>query len=114
MPPVSLLHCSEEDQEIIAECLKAAVEGPFFPDWEFSTLFGLERAEVAEISRTWPNVDESDERVDLAVNNALGNLAGYPHGREQDWDRFLSVSPARLLDALKRWRLPRGSNPTVS
>ncbi|MBX3373177.1 MAG: hypothetical protein KF817_05025 [Phycisphaeraceae bacterium] len=109
---MSLLHCTEEDRRIIADSLKAAVEGPFFPDWEFSTLFGLQRAEVAEIARAWPKVEESDDRVDLAVNNALGNLAGYPHGHEQEWERFLSVPPARLLDTLKRWRLPHGASPT--
>jgi hypothetical protein len=105
---VALLHCTEEDQRIITEALKAAVEGPFFPEWEFTTLFGLERAEVAEIARAWPRVDDSDTRVDLAVNNALGNLAGYPHGHEEDWDLFLSVPPSRLLEVFKRWRLPRG------
>jgi hypothetical protein len=95
---------------IIAESLRAAVVGPFFPDWEFSTLFGLERLEVAEIARAWPEVDESEERVDLAVRNALNNLTGYPHGHERDWDRFLSVSPARLTETLRRWRLPRDAH----
>lgn len=110
---MSLLHCTDEDRRIIADSLRAAAEGPFFPDWEFPTLFGLQRAEVAEIARAWPKVDESDERVALAVNNALGNLAGYPHGHEQDWDRYLSVPSARLLAALQRWRLPHGVNPTT-
>ena len=109
---MSLQHCTDEDRAIIAESLKAAAEGPFFPDWEFSTLFGIERTEVAEVAQLWPHVNEFDKRVELAVNNALGNLAGYPHGHEHDWDRFVSVPPARLLEALKRWRLPCGA--TVS
>jgi alginate production protein len=36
------------------ECLCAAAEGPFFPDWEFQLLFGLERARVAEIVARCP------------------------------------------------------------
>jgi hypothetical protein len=35
---------------IVGECLRASVDGPYFEDWEFHTLFGL------------------------------GHLAGYPHG----------------------------------
>jgi hypothetical protein len=110
-PTVTLLHCTDEDRRIIAEALKAAVEGPFFPDEEFHSIFGLERAEVAEVSRSWPNVDEADDRVGIAVNNTLVNLTGYPHKKEKDWDRFLSVPESWLLEVLGRWRLPRGTNP---
>ncbi|WP_263974564.1 hypothetical protein [Myxococcus xanthus] len=37
------------DEQIIQECLRATVEGPFFPDREFPVLFGFDRAEVAAI-----------------------------------------------------------------
>lgn len=108
---MSLRDCSEEDKAVIAEALKAAAEGPFFPDWEFSTLFGLERDEVARVARDWPVVDGSDARVDLAVNNALANLCGYPHGCEQEWGRFLSVRPERLEEVLDRWQRRQADNP---
>lgn len=103
---MALQHCTEADRRIIAECLMATVDGPFFPEWEFETLFGLGRSTVAEVMQAWPRADEADERVDLAVNNALGNLGGYPHGQERDWDRYISVPPSQLLEVLKRWRLP--------
>jgi hypothetical protein len=102
---MSLTHCTDEARKIIGQCLSAAAEGPFFPEWEFETLFGLTRSEVAEISKVWPKVDERDAGVDLAVNNALGNLAGYPHGQESIWDEFISVPPCRLLEVLELWRL---------
>ena len=38
------------DSRVIGECLRAAVNGPFFPDWEFSTLFGLTRDEVRAVA----------------------------------------------------------------
>lgn len=101
-------HCSEEDRKIIGECLVAAVNGPFFPDWEFSTLFGLERAEIDRVARSWPDVDEQDETVALAVNNALANLAGYPHG--EDLSRHISATTERLLEILRKWRIPSGSS----
>ena len=55
-----------EERDIIRQCLSAAVVGPFFPDWEFHTLFGIARSQVAEILARWPDVDESQEEVQLA------------------------------------------------
>ena len=101
---MAFLHCTDDDRRIIGEALKAAVEGPFFPEWEFQTIFGLTRAEVAEVDHSWPDVD--DDRVFLAVGGALNNLTGYPHRKEQDWDRYVSVPRSRLVDTLQRWHMP--------
>ena len=99
---------SEEEVNVIGECLTAAVEGPFFPDWEFPLLFGLERAEVAAVMRAWPNVRVNDCDVDLAINNAIGNLLYYPHGEELG--DFVSASPERLLAVLQKWKAARASS----
>ena len=104
---MSIAHCTAEDISIIGEALRAAADGPYFPDWEFDTLFGLTRARVAEISRAWPNVDMSDADVDLAVNNAIANLVGYPQGKESDRGRFSSLLSSPLLEVLERWRLSK-------
>jgi hypothetical protein len=53
-----------------------------FPDWEFGTIFGIERGEVKEVLNAWPDVTEEDEVVSLVLNNAMNNLLGYPHGCE--------------------------------
>ena len=95
-------HLSKDDLEIVGQCLTAAVDGPFFPDWEFSVLFGLERTEVASVTRAWPDVSDEDEIAERAVNNALANLAGYPHG--EDLRRFVSVDAARLFEILQKWQ----------
>ena len=44
----------ERDRDVIERCLRAAVEGPFFPDWEFHALFGLDREEVRAVLSAWP------------------------------------------------------------
>jgi hypothetical protein len=49
------MRISDEDAKIIGQCLRAASDGPFFPDWEFHTLFGLEREEVAAVAASWPS-----------------------------------------------------------
>ena len=68
--------------------LGAAVNGPFFFDWEFSTLFGLTRSEVAAVLRAWPDGDDPVVQ-DRAVANAINHLLGYPHDDTESWDRYV-------------------------
>jgi hypothetical protein len=72
---------SAEEREVIRRALDAAVNGPFFPDWEFSTLFGVARAEAAASLARFPDLKADTETDYLAVHNAIANLLGYPHGR---------------------------------
>ena len=101
---VPLANLEKREREIVKQCLRAAVEGPFFPDWEFHTLFGLERNEVKNVLESWPKLDESKETVQLAINNSLGNLLGYPHGCEKEWPEFISVSSNDVLKIFDKWR----------
>ena len=73
-----LANLEARERELVRRCLQAAVEGPFFPDWEFHALFGLERNEVKEVLESWPKLDDSTEIVQLAINNSFANLLGYP------------------------------------
>ena len=67
--PLSDLNSRE--REVVRECLQAAVEGPFFPEWEFSTLFGLTRDEVRKVLSSWPDGNESDKFVVAAINKLI-------------------------------------------
>lgn len=93
-----------KEREVVWACLKAAVEGPFFPDWEFHTLFGLERTEVKDVLDSWPDLDESKESVALAINNTLVNLLGYPHDCGEQWSQFISVTELEVARILDKWR----------
>lgn len=44
-----LVTLSPADQELILAALTAAHDGPYFEDWEFQTLMGVTKAEVAEV-----------------------------------------------------------------
>ncbi len=79
-----------DDQLLLGRCLRAAAEGPYFPDWEFHTLFGLTRAEVATVAKEWPGVTD-EATTHLAINNALNNLLGYPHGMQDRLEADLGV-----------------------
>jgi hypothetical protein len=78
---------SEVDKRIMGEALRAAADGPFFPDWEFHTLFGLERCVVRAIAHAWPEPPAPTEEIELAVNNTLNNLLGYPHDQDAVWSQ---------------------------
>lgn len=90
--------------EVIGEALRAAADGPFFPEWEFSTLFGLSRSQVRRIADQWPFPSEPPDDIAIAVNNSLNMLTGYPHRKYDLWDDWLSVAPQQLRDLLRQLR----------
>jgi hypothetical protein len=95
---------TDEDVVVIRECLRAAAEGPFFPDWEFSTLIGgMSRIEVGDVLERWSD-EANPETQDVAVNDVLNNLLGYPHRRDDVWSDFISVSRGEVAAVLARWR----------
>ncbi len=101
---MGMQHLSKDDLKIVRECLVAAVWGPFFPEREFSTLFGVDRVSVAKVMQSRPNVNGEDETVSLAVSNAINNLVGYPHG--EGLTRHVSATSERLIEIRERWRVP--------
>lgn len=102
---MSLTNLNRAEREVVRECLRAAGEGPFFPDWKFQTLFGLERKGLKSILESWPNLDEDDESVVLAINNSLNNLLGYPcNPKEQEWSKFISASKADVQRIFDMWK----------
>ncbi|MGW4097185.1 hypothetical protein [Mycobacterium sp. NPDC004974] len=92
-----------DDSEVIRQCLWAAVDGPFFPDWVFHTLIGLDRNEVRRIAESWPDWEDEDEQ-NLAINNALNNLLGYPHNRWDVWHDYISATGPELCGVYARFR----------
>jgi len=92
------------DFQVFKESLVAAASGPFFPDWEFHSLFGLDRAEVESIAESFTPATPLTGDVALALNNAMNNLLGYPHGQEAAWAHWLSVTPAELQVIFSRWQ----------
>jgi hypothetical protein len=95
---------TEREKEVVFECLRAASEGPFFPESEFATLFGLERAQVRGIAATASRIDDSRNDAALAINNALANLLGYPHHQESAWPQFISVPEDEVRRIFTKWR----------
>jgi hypothetical protein len=95
---------NKSHHKIIRECLNAAVNGPFFPDWEFATLFGLAREEIKQILNQWPDVDINNGLIKTAINSSFNNLTGYPINEEEKWPEFISVSRKKLIKIYTVWR----------
>jgi hypothetical protein len=82
------------------------------PDWEFHTLFGLERDEVRNILSLWPGLDETDESVVIAINNSLNNLLGSPaRNGDEEWPKFISVTRGEVARIFAKWK---GKSPRSS
>ena len=96
-------HMNDADSELVGRCLTAAVDGPFFPDWEFTTLFGLSREEARSVARAWPDVDLSNPQVWRTVHNVLNNLLGYPHGEIEAVERVVGAPHDELSALFQRW-----------
>ena len=84
---------SEQDQKVIGECLRAA---PIFLEGDLAIVTGVDEAQFQEIVDSYPDVDNNEEVVYLAIHGASGNLLGYPHGMLKKWDEFISVTPDEL------------------
>ena len=99
-----MINLTEEEKRVLFECLNASVKGPFFPDEEFQTLFGLERAEAENVLKDWPDLNIfADDIAVLAINNALVNLVGYPHHKDDIWDEWISLSKSEVDQLHKKW-----------
>lgn len=101
----------EDDSDVIRQCLRAAVDGPFFSDSEFHTLFGFERTTLRRIAESWPVWDDPVEQSD-AVSNSFNNLLGYPHGRWDVWHDYITPISSEVARVFARWRGETGLNPS--
>ncbi len=100
---MSLKNLTTNEINVVGECIRASLNGPFFEGESLHTLTGLEPAELEEIALAWPNVNEDEENVQLAINNVLNNLLGYPHDCWDVWFEYISVTPEDLKKIYAKW-----------
>ena len=95
---------TKEESAVVGEALRAAADGPFFPDWEFHTLLGLDRKDVRQIAYEWPLPKVPVEAVVLAVNNSMNMLLSYPHRKHDVWSEWISIDQTAFNELLNRLR----------
>ena len=100
-----LADLTEEEKAVVFDCLKCVASGKvILHDWEFPTLFGIEVADLLAVVEQWPDVDDSQVTVSLAINNSMNHLLGYPHGQHARWAEFMPVSQAEVSRVFQKWR----------
>jgi hypothetical protein len=92
------------ENEVVRRCVRAATAGPFFPDWEFHLLFGLERQELGAVLERWPDVDDSQEFVRRAIGGSLNNLLGYPHRDPEAFQEWIGEPWSEVDRISSKWR----------
>jgi hypothetical protein len=94
---------NKRESDVVGDALRASVEGPFFPDWEFHTLMGVDREEMRAVLAAWPDIRDA-EIAALAIHSALVNLLGYPHNQWKAWRTFSDADEQELNRVFHRWR----------
>ena len=85
-----------DDFQAYKESLTAAACGPFFEDWEFSTLFGFDRTEIESFAQSLRPSTPLVGEVARAIQVSMANLLGYPHKQDAVWSQWISANPEEL------------------
>lgn len=100
--PLRPLRLDPETIRIVKACLHASADGPFFPDWEFEFLMGVNRETVRAVMQAWPAQTVEPDAFACAIKGSLTWLLFYPHGEGEAWVRYIPVSPDEVRLALDR------------
>lgn len=106
------IHQSLEPHDVatVGACLRAVVEGPFFPERGFYTLFNMERLHIEQLLRRWPSASLLDRNVADLICRALINLAKHPHGQEAALPDYVPGGGAALRVTMDRVLAAVGPN----
>ena len=102
---------TDEDKEIIGECIKAVANGHIFGwDGEIYGVTGIRRHQYALIAETWPN-SEDKTLAALTACSAIGNVASFP--RTTKWEDYMSCSIERFDEVHENWRNLTKAFPSI-
>lgn len=102
---MALNNLTDAETEVVFECLRCVATGEvILNDWEFQTVFGIEFETLEKIVQALPHIDESQEETQLAINNTLNNLLGYPHGCHVQLSNYISVPQTEVARIFLKWR----------
>jgi len=100
-----LRNLNSDETEVVRKCLKCIADGKvILHDWEFQTIMGITTEEFLNIYELWPEVDEKDELVEMAIANSMNNLIGYPHGKHHCWAELMDVPISKIIDVFTKWK----------
>jgi hypothetical protein len=108
---MGLEHLTKDECETVLRCIRAIVEGPFLSEGDFHPIIGLERSEAAAVASRWSAVDESEEDVQLAINNSMNALLIWFGWQDEDPDsasaifrQWTGATPQEIERLFEKWR----------
>jgi hypothetical protein len=102
---VALHNLTDGETEVVFQCLRCVASGEvILNDWEFQTLFGIEFETLEHIVASLPDIDEDAEDAQLAINNSMAHLLGYPHNREARMKKYVLVPLVEVARIFSKWR----------
>jgi hypothetical protein len=95
---------TSEEREVVRRCLHAVADGPFIPDDEFHPMIGLSRDELTRIAARWPDLDEGEDDVALALYNSMDGLLTWVgwENKEEGEAEWLSEWTGSSAEEIKR------------
>jgi hypothetical protein len=91
------------ERMLIKQCMDVVVAGEVIEHVELQTLCGLEAAYFTAVVDAWPLIDDALPDVFLAINGALNNLLGYPHGRDDIWESEIQAERVEVERIYRAW-----------
>ncbi len=89
---------------LVGRCLFEAVDGPYFPDWEFATLVGAHKSEIRVIASDWSSGQPISGEALQLIGSVLNNLIGYPHDHTADLERATGATVGNVEDVFCKLR----------
>jgi len=101
---MGLNNLTKEESEIVRQCMQCVANGNvILHDFEFQMIMGVDVDEFMDIFEAWPNLDENDKYVKLAINNTLNNLIGYPHDMQKSWNEVMETPLSEIARIFQKW-----------
>ena len=106
---------SEQEQEVVIQCMKAILNGDFLKH-EFQTRLGISEMELKEVLVSFPDIDDSDDdsRVTRALNNCMNEVCHGIRFRSAEWEKWFTFERDLAIEVYEKWTQLRGWNNSGS
>lgn len=100
---------ADDTNQLVRACFALVVNAEILPEWEFQTLTGFHRCEVAACKESWDLASSTNEQLEMAMS-VVANLIGYPGVRDARISQetgFTKTDLATCLELLQKEELQR-------
>ncbi|WP_148234968.1 hypothetical protein [Deinococcus maricopensis] len=99
---------SPEDRQLIKGCLNAIASEVFIDAEEFEAVSGASWEALRAVRAAYPEVDDDEQGVEIALHGAMLSLLFYPHRQEARWHEFVPGTAHDVFAVHQRWMQLKG------